>query len=95
MREKLIKYTGIIFGYGMAVLVTLALLTGIVYVVLFCVGGDFAAGVNMLMTGKLLPVVYVTAIVLSFLGIINMYLKGEHVYVLDLKKKKDESGGDK
>lgn len=88
MREKLIKFTGAVFGWGMAVLVTFALLTGAVYVALFFIGGDTAQAVNAAMTGSILPVVYVAAIVLSFLGIINMYLKRQYVYVLDLPKRK-------
>lgn len=88
MKEKLIKFTGAAFGWGMAVLVTLALLTGVVYVVLLIIGGSAAQMVNAVMTGSILPVVYVAAIVLSFLGIINMYLKHQYVYVLDLPKKR-------
>ncbi len=88
MREKLIKFTGAVFGWGMAVLVTFALLTGAVYVVLFFLGTGAAQAVNAVMTGSILPVVYVSAIVLSFLGIINMYLKRQYVYVLDLPKRK-------
>lgn len=88
MKEKLIKITGKIFSYVMAVLMLLFIFILAVYVVLLPIGQEIAAPVNSFISAHILPKMYIMSVVSSFVGLINMYLRGKKAFTLDSGMKK-------
>ena len=88
MKERLIKGTGIIFACGMAILLLICLAAAFIYAAALAVGQPFSISIHNAMKGYVFPVVYRAGILLSFDGIINIYLRGERVFCLDIPKRK-------
>ena len=87
MKEKLIRITETVFAYGMLVLMLAALVVGIGYVVAFFIGPVAAEALTGFFAKWLLHPTYIIAMGLCVIGVINMYLRKEHVFLLDLPKK--------
>lgn len=91
MKEKLIKFTRILFSRVIAVFMLVILVIGICYIVALIAGGELAVKIDTFITEHILPVICLTTVGMSFVGMLNMYLRGEKVYVLELNSKnKDE-----
>lgn len=88
MKDKLIKITKAVFGYGMTILVIVCLIVAIAYVLAFIIGMPAADTINTICTKSVLPVVYKGGITLCIIGIINMYLRGELLFRLEVNKNK-------
>lgn len=87
MKDKLIKITGMIFGYGMAILITVCLLVAVAYILAFIIGMPVSDTINTVCTQHILPIVYKGGITLCIIGIINMYLRGELLFRLETASK--------
>lgn len=87
MKNKFINITGAIFGYGMASLIIVCLLVAIAYILAFFIGMPVADTINTVCTANILPVVYKAGIMLCIIGLINMYIRGELLFRLDVKHK--------
>lgn len=87
MRKKLIKVTGSLFGYGMAILIVVCFLVALAYVVAFLVGMPVSGLITDVCTKNILPVVYKSGILLCLIGLINMYLRGVLLFRLEVKCK--------
>lgn len=88
MKDKLIKITKAVFGYGMAALIIVCLFVAIAYIIAFIVGMPVADTINTVCTKNILPIVYKGGITLCIIGIINMYLRGELLFRLEVNKNK-------
>lgn len=89
MKEKLVKWTQAVFAYGMSILLVVAFVVAVAYVIALLFGGRIAIEINAFLTTYLLPVVYVSAIILAFVGLGNMYLRGEETFKLEIGVPKD------
>lgn len=89
MKKKLIRITQLIFAYGMGVLMTAAFIVAICYVVAFIVGLPASEAICGFLDTYVLPCVYVSGIGLCALGVLNMYLRGEHVFLLNISPHKN------
>lgn len=91
MKEKLIKITQDVFGYGMSIFLVVCFGVALAYVVAFIIGRPASDAINSFCTGMLLPVVYKGGIILCILGLVNMYLNGQLIFRLEARKDKKES----
>ena len=89
MKEKWIKATQMIFAYGMSVLLVMCLITALIYIAALIIGQPASAAIHEVMSGKVLPWVYYAGILLSFDGLLNLYLKGELLFRLDIPKQSE------
>lgn len=83
MKDKFIKLSRAIFGYGMASLVLICFLVAVAYIIGFILGLPASAAISAFCTGSLLPIVYKASILLCILGIINMYARGLLIFRLE------------
>ncbi len=90
MKEKIIKLTYSIFSKVTALLMIAILFVGAAYVAALIVGGETALKINEVITGIVLPVICITSVSLSVLGIINMYLRGEKAFVLEIHREEKD-----
>lgn len=88
MKEKLIKISGKIFALGMGILMIVSLIVALLYILAFFVGVTAAEALCAFLVNHILPAVYIVAMALCVLGVINMYLRKEHVFLLDLSSGK-------
>jgi len=88
MKEKLIKISGKIFALGMGILMIVALVVALLYILAFFIGVSAAEALCAFLGSHILPVVYIAAMALCVLGVLNMYLRKEHVFLLDLSSGK-------
>ncbi len=90
MREKILKVTRPIFAWGLCILMTLALIGALLYIVAFIIGGEGAMSIHEFCTNVFFHCIYIAGIVLAFLGIVNMYLAGEKMYMFEINSKKNK-----
>lgn len=91
MKNKLIRATDWIFAYTLGILMFITLLVGIAYFVAFIIGGRGAEVICGFLQARILSPVYVIGIAMCFVGIFNMYLKGEHVFLLEIPSKEERN----
>ena len=84
MRELAKTILKNIFAYGYSILVAAAFIIAAGYIICFITGQPFSVSYHHLMSEKVLPVIYVSSIILSFAGIIYLYVSGEHTFRLDV-----------
>ena len=89
MKEKWLKGTQLLFGYGMSVLLVVCLLVALAYIVALIVGQPVSVTIHEVMMEKVLPPVYYAGILLSFDGLLHLYLKGELLFRLDIPKRSE------
>lgn len=87
MKEKLIKATESIFAYGMTILMTVTFLAGVAYFVALIAGQPLSMSIHAVVSQYIFLPVYVTGILLAFDGILNLYLRGELLFRLELGDK--------
>ncbi len=92
MKDKLIKLTGKIFSYAMAVLMLLFVFILITYMVMLLIGGNVAIAMNDFISVHILPKMYIASVISSFIGLLNMYLRGEKAFTLDSGMKNRDEG---
>lgn len=90
MREKILKVTRHIFAWGLCILMTLALIGALLYIVAFIIGGNGAISIHEFCMNVFFHWIYVTGMILAFLGMVNMYLAGEKMYMFEINSKKDK-----
>lgn len=66
-------------------LVTLAII--IIYIACFIIGGSTAAALEAFIYFKMFPVMFVSVIMLAFIGIIYVYLTGFWTFRFDVQNK--------
>ena len=95
MKETCIQVTQRIFAYGMSILMVAGFLTALVYMAALILGQPASVAIHDVMSRYVLPVVYIGGILLSFDGMVYLYLKGERLFCLDIpgakKQKSSES----
>lgn len=94
MREKWLKGTQLVFGYGMSVLLVVCLVAALAYIVALIVGQPVSVTIHEVMMNQVLPPVYYAGILLSFDGLLHLYLKGELLFRLDIPKKSERKQDD-
>ena len=87
--EKTCKILGIIYGYGILVVLFAGGLTFFGYVVALCIGGDVATQICNFIYKEIFKAIIITGSVMVLLGVIKMYLSGE--VALSIEKKRKES----
>ncbi len=89
MKEKWIKGTQMIFAYGMSILLVVCFITALAYLAALIVGQPVSIAIHEVLSGTVLPAIYYSGILLSIVGILNLYLKGEMLFCLDIPKRTD------
>ena len=89
MKQKCIKGTQMMFAYGMSILLVVCFITALAYLVALIVGQPVSVAIHEVLSGTILPVVYYSGISLSMVGILNLYLKGDLLFRLDIPKRTD------
>lgn len=90
MKERLTKILQMIFAYSMGILMIVAFLIAVCYIVAFIIGRPGSEAICSFLDTYILSYVYIMAIATCIIGVINMYLRGSHVFILDLSLHKDE-----
>ena len=86
MKEKFVNLTEMIFSCGMALLLLICFAAALVYTAALVIGQPFSVSIHNAVSEYMLPAVY--RILLSFDGLINLYLRGERLFCLDVPKRK-------
>ena len=60
----------------------------LVYTAALVIGQPFSVSIHNAVSEYMLPAVYRAGILLSFDGLINLYLRGERLFCLDVPKRK-------
>ena len=87
MKKTLIKLTRAAFAYGIGILMLLALVIAVCYAAALIVGMPTSESIHAFLSAYVLPYMYIANIVVCLLGLVNMYLRGEHVFLMEVKKK--------
>lgn len=82
MKAKIAKICNIIFSYGMLLSLFVAFLLFVSFVVSFFLGDNAAATLTTFMYKTVIPKTYVFAVIVSLIGIIGMYLRGEKAMIM-------------
>jgi cytochrome c biogenesis protein CcdA len=88
MKAKLSKVCDTIFSYGMLLALFVAFVLFLGFVVSFFVGHDAAAQITTFLYKTLLPKTYIFSVIVSLIGLIGMYLRGEKAMMMNSKPKK-------
>ncbi len=95
MKEKLINLTKTIFSYVTAALMAIFVLILAAYIVALIIGGDTGIAIDHFFSASVLPIMYIVSVVTSFVGILNMYLRGKKAFTMESgtgkNNKKDEN----
>ena len=90
MKEKFIKATQMIFFCCLSILIAAGLAIVIIYLVALILGQPASVSIHRVMQECMLPVIYDGGILLSFDGMVYLYLKGERMFCLDIPKAKKQ-----
>ncbi len=93
MKKKWINATQMIFAYGMSILLIVCFITALIYVAAMVAGQPASVAIHAVMSTKVLPLVYYSGILLSFDGLLNLYLKGELLFRIDIPKNPKQKQG--
>ena len=88
MKEKITRACQNIFAYVMGALMIVALAVAVAYIAAFIAGVPYSEAICSFIGIYILPAVYIIGIAVCVIGIISMYLKNEHVFMLTLPEKK-------
>lgn len=88
MKEKCMKTAQMIFAWGMSVLMAAGLVAAIIYLAALILGQPASVAIHHVMQEYVLPVIYYAGILLSFDGMVYLYLKGERLFCLEIPKVK-------
>lgn len=92
MRDILLKgsvrATELLFAYGMSFLLIASLFVALAYSAAFAIGQPLSIAIHHSMSKYILPPIYISAILLSFVGIANLYLRGKKFFCLEIQTKK-------
>ena len=88
MKEKFVNLTEMIFSCGMALLLLICFAAALVYTAALVIAQPFSVSIHNAVSEYMLPAVYRAGILLSFDGLINLYLRGERLFCLDVPKRK-------
>ncbi len=89
MRKKILKVTRPLFAWALMIMMTAALIAALFYVAAFFTGPEIAGKIHHLFYNVILHYMYVAGIAVAFLGVFNMYLAGEKMYVFEVGAKKN------
>ena len=87
MKKMWLKATQMIFAYGMSILLVVCFLAALFYIAAIVIGQPVSVRIHEIINGYVFPPVYYAGILLSFDGLIHLYLKGDLLFRLDLPKK--------
>jgi ABC-type dipeptide/oligopeptide/nickel transport system permease component len=86
--KRLVEIIKKIFSTVLAACLLIGFAMVIIFTVALILGGEAAVSLSSIVDSVLLPLVCISSVVISFLGILKMYLCGEKSYVLETKKTK-------
>ncbi len=90
--KKISDVCKVIFGYGVMLTLFAGGLTFFGYVAALIIGGDTAAMICEVLYKTIIPIVIYISTVMVLLGLLTMYLAGEHALTAAKKKQaKDET----
>lgn len=87
MKAKIAQVCNTIFSYGMLIAIFVAFLLFLGFIVSFFVGEAGATVITTFLYKTLLPKTYVFAVVVSLIGLLGMYLRGEKAMMMTGGKK--------
>lgn len=87
MKNKIANVCNCIFSWGMVLAMFAAFALFLSFVVAFFVGEDTAALITTFMYKTVLQKMYILSVVVSLIGLIGMYLRGEKAMMMTGKKK--------
>ena len=80
-----------IFGYGIMISLLVGGLTFFGYVAALIIGGDVAALICEVIYNKIIPVIIYISTVMVLLGLLSMYLVGEHSLTAGRKRARNSA----
>ena len=90
MKEKIVKILSTIFGYGIMITLFAGGLSFFGYMAALCIGGETATKICTFIYKQYFPVVFIVTALLILLGLIRIYISGEHTFTANMKKKAEE-----
>lgn len=85
MKEKIAKVCNTIFSYGMLLALFVAFVLFLGFIVSIFIGEEAAATLTTFLYKTLLPKTYIFAVIVSLVGLIGMYLRGEKAMMMSKK----------
>lgn len=92
MKEKMIKLTETIFAYGMLILLVITAISAAAYIIALIAGQPLSVAIHAFFSEYVFPPVYVSGILLSIIGMLNLYLKGVLLFRFDVSSSKKKGG---
>lgn len=85
MKEKISKVCNTIFSYGMLLALFMAFVLFLGFIVSIFVGEEAAATITTFLYKTMLPKTYIFAVIVSLIGLIGMYVRGEKAMMMSKK----------
>ena len=83
MRKTISKICDWIFGVGCAIVILLSVLSLIGFIVAFFTGPETATPIATFLGNEVIPRIALFAVILSFFGMLKMYVNGEQAFTID------------
>lgn len=90
MKEKIAKICDVIFGYGLLIGLAIGFILFLGFVVSFFTGEAAATAITTLLYKTVIPKTYVFTVIVCFIGMLGMYLRGQKAIVMKKKPGKDK-----
>ena len=87
MKEKIVKILSTIFGYGIMITLFAGGLSFFGYMAALCIGGETATKICTFIYKQYFPIVFIVTALLILLGLIRIYISGEHTFTANMKKR--------
>ena len=89
--ERIVNILSWIFGYGILISLCIGGISFIGYVVALIVGGDTATAICTFIYKTVYPILVYGTSVITVVGIVVMYLKGQTAFTAKVEKKKEQA----
>ena len=86
MKEKIVKLISTVFGYGIMIVLFAGGLSFFGYLAALVAGGAAAEKICTFIYKQYLPIVFMASSILILLGLIRIYITGEHTFTSRMKK---------
>lgn len=87
MKQKIIRFIEIVFGYGIVITLFAGGFSALGYIMALFVGGDGAAAICEFIYKKMYPVLVYTSTSLILLGMIKMYIAKDAAFEIKKENK--------
>ena len=86
MKEKIVKLISTVFGYGIMIVLFAGGLSFFGYLAALLIDGDTAGIICTFIYKQYLPIVFMASSILILLGLIKIYITGQHTFTSKMKK---------